>query len=604
MSCLVQRRGQGAFEYLLLLGGTVLVATVAVVMTQGSLQGPNNVYSDSSSSYSDFVKSSTKDILANGSFTYGPQEGCMYSNPPCDAGYFCDSGVCRQMNALLTGYVFDPSGFPLSGVSVHLTGANDPTAVTGATGYYEMPVEVNVSTAVYPVSASRPPTNLPASSTANLTAGFSAMANFTLAYGNASLSGFVRDPSGNGISGASLACGSYSTTTGAGGAYSISGIAMSSATGACTLSGSKTPAFLSNSTTTTLSAGVANPQNLTLSYSSASVAGYVRNSSGVGISGASVSCGGGSAATSSNGSYAISGLAMSSATLVCTLAASKPPTFSSNSAPVTLNAGVTVSQNLSLPYSSASVSGYVRNASSAGINGTAVTCGGASATSTSTGAYTISGIAMPSAASACTIVASKSGYTSASATALLSAGATTSGQNLSINLIVNGACGTANGSSFYAAPTSNLCLSGTNSTVTGSGPWYWFCNGSYGGTNASCSALKKVDGGWSAWSVCSVACGGGTQTRTCTNPAPANGGLDCSGASSQSCNTQACEACHWVALECSHYGGYWPVSSIFTCTAANNGRVAMGPSGVNYYAESYTSEYWSTCFTPRAQCVC
>jgi len=57
---------------------------------------------------------------------------------------------------------------------------------------------------------------------------------------------------------------------------------------------------------------------------------------------------------------------------------------------------------------------------------------------------------------------------------------------------------------------------------------------------------QPVNGGWSDWSACSAECGGGTQTRTCNNPAPANGGADCSqldgGNSSQSCNTQACGA--------------------------------------------------------------
>ncbi|MFA5047421.1 MAG: right-handed parallel beta-helix repeat-containing protein [Patescibacteria group bacterium] len=45
-----------------------------------------------------------------------------------------------------------------------------------------------------------------------------------------------------------------------------------------------------------------------------------------------------------------------------------------------------------------------------------------------------------------------------------------------------------------------------------------------------------VDGGWSDWGACSVVCGSGTQIRTCTNPAPANGGNNCTGASSQACS--------------------------------------------------------------------
>ena len=57
---------------------------------------------------------------------------------------------------------------------------------------------------------------------------------------------------------------------------------------------------------------------------------------------------------------------------------------------------------------------------------------------------------------------------------------------------------------------------------------------------------NPVDGGWSEpeWSECSATCGGGTQTRTrtCTNPAPAHGGLDCQGESTetQDCNTLPC----------------------------------------------------------------
>ena len=55
-----------------------------------------------------------------------------------------------------------------------------------------------------------------------------------------------------------------------------------------------------------------------------------------------------------------------------------------------------------------------------------------------------------------------------------------------------------------------------------------------------------VNGNWAAWGqfgVCSVTCGSATgtqtRTRTCTDPAPANNGLDCSGlpSESQSCTT-------------------------------------------------------------------
>ena len=60
---------------------------------------------------------------------------------------------------------------------------------------------------------------------------------------------------------------------------------------------------------------------------------------------------------------------------------------------------------------------------------------------------------------------------------------------------VNGVCGSSNGATFTSAPTSNLCSAGTPTTVSGSGPWSWTCQGVDGGTNASCSAnLQAVNG--------------------------------------------------------------------------------------------------------------
>ena len=65
----------------------------------------------------------------------------------------------------------------------------------------------------------------------------------------------------------------------------------------------------------------------------------------------------------------------------------------------------------------------------------------------------------------------------------------------------------------------------------------------------------SVDGGWSDygnWSECSAKCGGGTQTktRTCTNPAPTNGGADCEGKSTetQSCNDPPSQGIFYVLI--------------------------------------------------------
>jgi type II secretory pathway pseudopilin PulG len=56
----------------------------------------------------------------------------------------------------------------------------------------------------------------------------------------------------------------------------------------------------------------------------------------------------------------------------------------------------------------------------------------------------------------------------------------------------NGACGASNGGTFSSAPSSGLCSTGSATSVSGSGPWTWSCNGANGGTNAGCSANKTA----------------------------------------------------------------------------------------------------------------
>jgi hypothetical protein len=71
-------------------------------------------------------------------------------------------------------------------------------------------------------------------------------------------------------------------------------------------------------------------------------------------------------------------------------------------------------------------------------------------------------------------------------------------------------------------------------------PCYKFA---YGATkDFSVELTPTIHGGWSDWGACSKSCGGGNQTRTCTNPPPSEEGNPCPGLSWQSCNTNKCAA--------------------------------------------------------------
>lgn len=62
------------------------------------------------------------------------------------------------------------------------------------------------------------------------------------------------------------------------------------------------------------------------------------------------------------------------------------------------------------------------------------------------------------------------------------------------------------------------------------------------GSEGSCQCTPACAStwSWSDWGSCSVSCGGGTQSRTCSNSEPACTVGGCSGDSTQTCNTQSC----------------------------------------------------------------
>ncbi|MEK7602486.1 MAG: hypothetical protein AAB472_03310 [Patescibacteria group bacterium] len=64
--------------------------------------------------------------------------------------------------------------------------------------------------------------------------------------------------------------------------------------------------------------------------------------------------------------------------------------------------------------------------------------------------------------------------------------------SLCLKIVSDGACGSANGVEVSSAPSTDLCLVGTASAVSGTGPWTWNCTGINGGVTASCSAPKTA----------------------------------------------------------------------------------------------------------------
>jgi len=123
---------------------------------------------------------------------------------------------------------------------------------------------------------------------------------------------------------------------------------------------------------------------------------------------------------------------------------------------------------------------------------------------------------------------------------------------------------------------------------------------SWDSVSSACQA--PVNGGWSGWvdptglvnapdvngdgGFCSATCGTGTQSRTCTNPAPLYGGTPCSGATSQSCNTQVCSS----PGVCSS-----PENHLTPCSAGT-------PSSINSFPSKWTWTCAGTGSTLTAHC--
>ncbi|MHA1483246.1 MAG: DUF7507 domain-containing protein [Candidatus Heimdallarchaeaceae archaeon] len=111
-----------------------------------------------------------------------------------------------------------------------------------------------------------------------------------------------------------------------------------------------------------------------------------------------------------------------------------------------------------------------------------------------------------------------------------------------------------------------------------------------------------IDGGWTEWSTCSETCGGGTQTRTCTNPEPQYGGADCVGDNQGDCNEWDCTGS--CPTSCGYEGGTIPDGhgDILTCDATNPCPIDGGWTEWSTCSETCSGGTQTrTCINPEPQ---
>ena len=116
-------------------------------------------------------------------------------------------------------------------------------------------------------------------------------------------------------------------------------------------------------------------------------------------------------------------------------------------------------------------------------------------------------------------------------------------------------------------------------------------------------AETPVDGGWTDWSACSTSCGVGTQSRSCTNPTPANGGLGCTGSSTQSCDVGGCPCSAGTTLNWTVGGISCSGSTPFTASYSSGALTDSVYPTVGSAAFSCYNGTWSATANAGATCT-
>ena len=228
------------------------------------------------------------------------------------------------------------------------------------------------------------------------------------------LTGKVTNTSGAPLLGASVTVGGNGAVTASDGSWSLQNITAGTVTVTAALGGyssaSESATVTAGNTTIagTLALAPINPGNVT---------GQVVNGSGAALSGATVTADGVSSTTDANGNYTLANLPAGSATITASATG-----FANGTVTVTVTAGSTVTAPpITLGANSGSVSGTVKSSTGAAIAGASLSYGGGSTTTSSTGAYSLTGVP----AGTIQLVASASGFQSSTQNVTVTGGANT-----------------------------------------------------------------------------------------------------------------------------------------------------------------------------------
>ncbi len=285
----------------------------------------------------------------------------------------------------ISGYVSDTGGQAISGATV-TTNSGGYSTTSGDGGYY---VITNVSPGTYSVTAEKTDYQSHTETGVTVTADATTTVNFNLHSMLGTISGHVRDTSGNPIGSASVytSTGGYSTTSSSDGSYTLTQVSPGTYSVAATKSGynpqTHTGVQVVGQQTTSL--------DFSLSPQPGTITGYVYDQSGSPIAGATVSTntGGYTTTTASSGSYTLSGVAAGSYNVT----ASKT-NYSPQSKSATVSPGGTVPLSFNLAGLPGSISGFVYDSGGTPLSGASVSTssGGYSTTTGTNGGYTLNDV--------------------------------------------------------------------------------------------------------------------------------------------------------------------------------------------------------------------